>query len=293
MIRVYIGISGSGKTTRCLKDLAEDPNGVRVNRDDLRSAVFGDTKSYYDREDLYKCEQFITDLEERIINRAISKGKNVYADNTHLRQKYIKKYYQYGVPVELVWFDVDLNVCVLRDKLRNREVGSDIIRTQYDKYIILRSNWSDVVAQTKSTIENDPTLPKCVIFDIDGTLAKMNGRSPYEYGRVGEDLVNIPIAEVCRRYWEDDDILVIICTGRDGSAESKTREWLINNNIYFDALYIRKEGDNRADWIVKEDMWRDICKHHYITVMYDDRNQVVDHARSLGFTVCQVDYGDF
>lgn len=292
MIKVYIGISGSGKTTRCLSDLLNDPNGVRVNRDDLRTAVYGGG-SYYDREDLYQCEQFITDLENRIINRAISKGKNVYADNTHLRQKYIKKYYDYGVPVELIWIDTDLDTCITRDRARDRRVGEDVIKIQKEKYDILRREWSGIEQKPRDVIGNNPELPKCVVFDIDGTLAKMNGRSPYDYSRVSEDLVNTPIADIAKRYWKDDDVLVIICTGRDGVCEDDTRNWLIKNGIFFDALYIRKEGDNRADWKVKEEMWKDICKNHYITAMYDDRNQVVDHARSLGFTVCQVDYGDF
>jgi len=32
---------------------------------------------------------------------------------------------------------------------------------------------------------------------------------------------------------------------------------------------------------------------YYIEAMFDDRNQVVDHARKLGFNVFQVNYGDF
>jgi len=44
---------------------------------------------------------------------------------------------------------------------------------------------------------------------------------------------------------------------------------------------------------VKEEMWRKIIETNYIVSMYDDRNQVVNHARSLGFTVCQVADGNF
>ena len=40
-------------------------------------------------------------------------------------------------------------------------------------------------------------------------------------------------------------------------------------------------------------MWKEIIKNYYIVAMIDDRKQVVDHARKLGFTVLQVDEGNF
>lgn len=295
MIKVYIGISGSGKTTLCKKEIENDKNSVRINRDDLRYAIYGLTdetyKHYFLREDFYQCEQFISDIENRIITKAINKGKNIYADNTHLKQKYIKKYYEYKVPVFLEWVDCDLELAKQRDSNRDRNVGSKVIEKQYNSYKILKKNWSEPYfhyEQINQVHNNEP----CYIFDIDGTLAKMNGRSPYDYSRVSEDLVNEPIAELCRELWRNNHN-IIICTGRDGVCEEETRQWLLDNEIFFDALYIRKSGDSRADYIVKEEMWRDICKYYYIDLMFDDRNQVVDHARSLGFSVCQVDYGDF
>jgi hypothetical protein len=56
---------------------------------------------------------------------------------------------------------------------------------------------------------------------------------------------------------------------------------------------MRKKGDYRKDSIVKEEIWAEIEKDYNIICMFDDRNQVVDHARSLGHTVLQVAEGDF
>ena len=38
---------------------------------------------------------------------------------------------------------------------------------------------------------------------------------------------------------------------------------------------------------------RVICEKYYIEAMFDDRNQVVNHARKLGFSVFQVNEGGF
>jgi len=56
---------------------------------------------------------------------------------------------------------------------------------------------------------------------------------------------------------------------------------------------MRKKGDNRKDSIVKEEIWNEIEKEYNIICMFDDRDQVVEHARSLGYTVAQVAEGNF
>ena len=41
MITILIGVSGSGKTTLAKKLLEINPDAIRVNRDDLRKAIYG------------------------------------------------------------------------------------------------------------------------------------------------------------------------------------------------------------------------------------------------------------
>lgn len=144
------------------------------------------------------------------------------------------------------------------------------------------------------TIFNDPSKPKVFIFDIDGTLALKGDRSPYDYSRVMEDVLNEPVAE-CLRLINNEGHYLVICSGREGSQECEdlTRQWLESKGIKYNFIMMRKEDDMRADYVVKEEMWRKICEDYYIMAMFDDRNQVVNHARSLGFTVFQVAEGDF
>ena len=56
---------------------------------------------------------------------------------------------------------------------------------------------------------------------------------------------------------------------------------------------MRKEGDCRKDYVIKEELWREIVKDYYVLFMLDDRQQVVNHARRLGFKVFQVEQNMF
>jgi hypothetical protein len=64
-------------------------------------------------------------------------------------------------------------------------------------------------------------------------------------------------------------------------------------SIPYTNLYMRATGDRRKDWIVKAEMWEQIQKKYNILGMVDDRAQVVDFARRLGYKVFQVDAGEF
>ena len=138
--------------------------------------------------------------------------------------------------------------------------------------------------------DNDP----CLIFDIDGTLAHMDRskRSPYDWHKVGEDTLDMPTKAIAD-LMAYSRVKVIICTGRDGVCLPETKEWLDRMGIHHDEIYIRDRGDQRADWIVKEEMWRKISEDNYIVGMFDDRLQVVRRARALGLKVFNVEYNNF
>jgi len=140
---------------------------------------------------------------------------------------------------------------------------------------------------------NDSKNTKAYIFDIDGTLALNNHRNPYNYSEAINDKVNECVLNCLNKLKEN--YTIIICSGREANKECYdiTKKWLEKYNIFYNYLYMREDGDKRADYIVKEEMWLKICKDFYIEAMFDDRNQVVNHARNLGFNVFQVAEGDF
>jgi hypothetical protein len=208
--------------------------------------------------------------------------------------EFIKKFGDYEIFFELV--DTPLEECFKRNALRTRRVDESVIKEQFSNLKNLKRIF-DFKTRYPNLVENnlhdkqDCLLPRCFIFDIDGTLASMHNRGPFDWKKVGNDRCKIEIAVIARALQEDYKI--IICTGRDGSCVEETKKWLHEWCIPFDELYIRKEGDCRTDYVVKEEMWKDIIKKYYVIAMFDDRNQVVNHARKLGFTVLQVAEGDF
>ena len=57
---------------------------------------------------------------------------------------------------------------------------------------------------------------------------------------------------------------------------------------------MRSRGDKRKDWIVKDEIIRThIQDNYHVVYCLDDRNQVVDHNRAMGYKVFQVQPGDF
>lgn len=301
-LTILVGISGSGKSTWAHKEWEKDPkNVVLVSRDSIRQLLFGYTdegiKEYYRHDNLHYLEKQVTRYEDTLIHEALASGKDVIVDATHLRREYLERFRFWNVTTEIKTFNIVPIEAIFADMKRTRQVGDAVIRKQHTAFMQLFTNISDKPLDfTPTTIKVNRNLPPCVIFDIDGTLAKMNGRSPFEWSRVGEDLMDLSTVAMCDYLADLDEQYrphVIICTGRDGIAEYGTKKWLSNYGIKYDEFYIRKEKDMRPDWVVKEEMWRDIATKFQIIGMFDDRLQVVRRARSLGLKVFNVEYNNF
>lgn len=140
-------------------------------------------------------------------------------------------------------------------------------------------------------------LPKAIICDIDGTLALIGNRSPYDGENVEQDLLNHPIANILEVYKHQQlfDITLILVTGREDRYRSQTERWLQKHSIAYDLLYMRKAGDKRKDTVVKKEIYKKQIKNSFdILFILEDRDQVVDMWRKeLGLTCLQVEYGDF
>ena len=293
-ITIMVGVSASGKSTKA-KEIAHSTNAIIINRDKLREMLFGYTENnindYYRLSDLYLKENQITSFQNYLIERALVKNNDVIIDNTNLKQRYIndflKTFNKYTI--EFCVMECDLQEAINRDKKRTRSVGCKVIKEQYQNFNILKKNFDfNIYIPNETTIINNRSKEPVYIFDIDGTLALMQNRSPYDYSKVNEDLLNKPVAEAL--YSLSTKYKIIICSGREANTECRkaTEIWLKDNSIQYTDLIMRKEGDKRSDYVVKEEMWNKICNNYYVMAMFDDRNQVVNHARKLGFQVFQV-----
>lgn len=132
---------------------------------------------------------------------------------------------------------------------------------------------------------------RAVICDIDGTLAHMGERSPYDWHRVSEDTADQVVIDILRHY---DDHEIILVSGRDEVCRRETVDWLKDNRVPFNYLFMRKEKDNRKDNMVKQEIFdNDIKDSFTISFVLDDRNQVVNMWRSNGLKCLQVENGAF
>lgn len=292
------GIPASGKTTWARSWVAFDPlRRTRINRDDMRRMMFG--KAILD----HHGEKKVTVAQQAAVEAALRAGISVIVDDTNLRLKYAKEWQtvarRVGADFDVKDFtDVALDVCIERDVARGalgeRAVGEDVVRDYYQRYI--RGGVEPLPPFATTALrqyEPDEGLAQAWLVDIDGTLARMSGRGPFEWHRVGEDEIVEGVADIVHALAKDNHRIVLV-SGRDAVCRSETEEWLARNGIKYDALFMRAEGDNRKDSIIKEEIfWRDITPRYWVLGVLDDRNQVVEMWRSLGLFCAQVAEGDF
>lgn len=140
-------------------------------------------------------------------------------------------------------------------------------------------------------------MKPAIIVDIDGTLAQMNGRGPFEWDRVWEDNLNKPVKMVidAMNFGHPADLEIIIFSGRDSICRKLTTDWLDMHGVPYDQLYMRPQGNNEKDCIIKRRLYDEHVAGKYdVLFVLDDRNQVVDMWRKdLGLPCFQVNYGDF
>lgn len=144
---------------------------------------------------------------------------------------------------------------------------------------------------------------RCVIVDIDGTLANNLHRvhhlapgKPKDWETYDSlmyldqpiqplvDLINFLAAHYS----------IVLCSGRKESCRAITIAWLKQHHILWNELFMRKNRDFRADAIIKSELLDQILARGYQPqFVIDDRNSVVAMWRERGLVCLQAAPGDF
>lgn len=91
----------------------------------------------------------------------------------------------------------------------------------------------------------------------------------------------------------DSTYTIAIVSGRPiDKCGIVTEDWLIENHVAFDYLFMRNSNDRRPDVVVKQEILNKLPKDR-IAFVLDDRNSVVKMWRDNGLTCLQVAEGDF
>lgn len=310
-VHILTGLSGSGKSTFARQFCAENPNWLRVNRDDLRRSLLPVSLPEYwqtwpDREKS-RIEAIVNELQKTAILDGLQRGWQVLIDNTNLKLSYLNEFRKLltehfdEVEIRYTLIDVPLDECIRRDRNRTDSVGEAVIRKQAEQLGMLKRNFKfQTETLTRSAVfqrVQDESLPRCILVDIDGTVADRGARSPFEWHRVGIDTPKWPIINLVKAM-RASGCAIVFFSGRDAVCRPETTAWL---DEYFGwpamnyELFMRPEQDNRKDSIVKAELFgQHILGRYYVEFVVDDRQQVVDMwRRMLGLTCVQVDYGDF
>jgi predicted kinase len=288
------GLPGSGKTTWA----REQPGAVRVNRDDLRRMLHGGPLGFG------WAEVQVTVAQRAQIEALLRAGVNVICDDTNLRARVARELFdlgrQCGADVVFRDFtDVTLEECIARDAGREGDarVGEEAIRGMFQRYLAGRKLPLPVpAAEPVASTRYSPTpgTPNTILVDIDGTVALMDGRSPYDMTRVRHDRPNHAVIEAVRAM-HAAGFRIVFCSGRTDDGREDTAHWLDRHvGVPYEALHMRTTGDQRKDSVVKAEIFeREIRGNYHVVAVFDDRDQVVRMWRSLGLTVFQVADGNF
>ena len=152
-------------------------------------------------------------------------------------------------------------------------------------------------------------MKNIIVCDLDGTLANCEHRVHHVrdkpknwdafYAGVREDKVNTPVLSILSRFldYAYAPYNIIFCSGRPERCREDTIWWLDEvANIWEPSvmqLLMRKDGDYRADNIVKQEILDAHIAKERVLFVLDDRQQVVDMWRKNGLTCLQVAEGNF
>ena len=303
-VTATIGIPRSGKSTYAQEQLKRNTTLRRVNRDDIRALIA--------HESIHNTNPFeneVSEVQHLLIVKHLKKGHDVIVDNTNvkperiadLRESIQEFCNETNTPVMLQTklFDTDIDECLKRNeeckKRGDRYVPPEIIRAMHGNLSKNLNNHTlkemKEIIHPSAPITQNPSLPSVVLCDLDGTVANISHRDPYDASKCISDEPIMPIIDLIKVLSLHHKIIFV--SGRDSTYREDTQIWLLANNLYGD-LIMREIGDSRKDSIIKKEILvNKILPHYSVALVVDDRDQVVRMWRDAGITCLQVAYGDF
>ena len=275
------GYPAAGKTS-----LARTLTGVVVGRDFLRYQMFGEYVLDADGEDA------VTIAQRAMIRDLLKAGRDVVIDDCNLNPKYLRAFARiasrHGASFEVVDVRTPPEECKRRDHARMTEGGRYVSDAVIDKMAKRwpMDKWPTIAADPPLIVEPAPAWGSrlwAVVYDLDGSAAIHNGRSPYDFSRVSEDLPNESLRFVLEAFCHAPvPIEFIACSGRDDTCREDTANWLLEHGFPFDMLLMRdtdndrdERGNKLADMYVKYRLYNEYIRGKFdVVAVFDDRLQV-------------------
>jgi predicted kinase len=289
------GLPASGKSTFAREFVKGKKDWVRVNNDELSDMLFGEVFAS-DRSDL------IDSMRKQLIESALAKKLNIIVDNTNLHPKheeyltklvethneasiYTKEPTLYGFEIK-DFTHVPVQTCIQRNKNRVNPVPDKVIYSMHAQWI----------AKEPKVLVQDKTLPAAIIVDIDGTIANMKDRKPYNHALCYEDDPYNEVLELVHLYKASGHKLIFV-TGREEYSRAPTERWL-RDKARIDGdylLYMRPDKDKTPDTEFKLDVFNKHIQGVFnVKLVLEDRSRMVEMYRTtIGLPCLQCAPGDF
>lgn len=279
--------------TTWAKEQARNGSYMVLSKDTIRDMLGGYNK---------KREKQVVKIRNRLIETALESKLNVIIDDTNLNPIHertisqIAKKTKAKLEINDSFLKVSPDECIRRDMKRGeKSVGASAIWAMYYKWI---------VPNTLKKLQKDFDKPRCIICDIDGTLAhNVKGRDIYDLSRVHEDVVDPFVGFALDAFANYGMELngkpypeIILLTGRFENSREVTEQWLSANMIPYDKLIMKKDGDTRSDVDFKKSVYAEsIAPNYGVLVVFEDRPCCSRMWRELGLKVADMGnpYVDF
>lgn len=140
-----------------------------------------------------------------------------------------------------------------------------------------------------------------VIIDIDNTLSlsdnrfelakKPNGKTDWNIAHDNElvknDLPNIPMIDLAKRY-KRDGFKIVILTGRPDTIKESTELWLDKYGIEYDELYMRTKREHYIKASVFKKRIYEMYIKDDVICAYDDDEEIIQMWNDLGIPAFKV-----
>lgn len=307
-IWITIGPPAIGKSTWAKEMVAKDSNIKRINRDSLRAML---DDGIYSKEN----EANIVRVRNILVKSFLAQGYSIIIDDTNLRntvfndmKKIASNFSEVTITEKHFPKDITCEELIERDSKRGEQsVGPDVImpmfsrwRTYTPKEDFVTNKIAAMPSAKQSAIawNNLPTFSgkaKCVIFDIDGTLALTDPgeRDMYRWDQAENDTLNYPLAQLLE-VLSNSGYTIIILSGRSEEGKEILDKWLDSHRVKYAHLYMREKDNFEKDFLFKERILKTkILPKYEVLAVFDDRDSVVDMWRRNGLLCLQVNRGDF
>jgi predicted kinase len=294
MLYITVGIPRSGKSMWANECSINYPNTYVIERDIIRTTFFTESGNRIDYRYSNQKEKLVTLEQHTRVRTLLREGNTVIVSDTNLnpitRQSIIDIAVSEGVPYELAPFHTTFYECMRRNEKSGNDRVPDSVMIRMEK--------------AKRVYDGRYVKPefdhggkhKCIIVDIDGTLAIHKGvRGPHEEDKVSLDLPRQFVIDFVNMWFNRNYLYgrafgsVILMSGRHETCRKNTELWLDKHNVSYNKLIMRGAEDNRNDSVIKSELFdKHIANQYNVEFVIDDRKQVCVMWESMGLDVVNV-----